>query len=357
MTHLTRSAVAALVATVAAAALVVGDAPAATHLLCTANVQQASPQSLSTSTECNFAVNAYEFALTDHDVTLQSVPPGWQVSYQHVGNQALAFVQDVSAPPTASFSPFDVTAFFVPPETQFPLQDIQIFASPDFGITDVPVAINTFVVRGDFKKSHVGKKTVYGADGKFGKELDAANGIELIYTPDDTVSQCDEIATIQVVTIVDDKGNIKSDADLGTDAPPNGAAKDAAATNGHTVDVGDSEKTPYYQENPNSGAMNNGTMGSSDGAGNGTPSDVSDWPSKLKGHPGWRLLFEAWAVCIKGDNAGEVLAGITWELDGTGTAKIDNDSPAAPSQDFKDAVKSWEGKNPGFTEPGGGFKW
>ena len=52
-----------------------------------------------------------------------------------------------------------------------------------------------------------------------------------------------------------------------------------------------------------------------------------------------------------------MLGGLLWELDGTGKAKIDNDHPDKPSKGFKDAVKSWEAKNPGFKEPGGGFKW
>ena len=238
-------------------------------------------------------------------------------------------------------------------------------AAPSF---DVP--INKFTPRGDFKKSHAGFRTYWvdhsdevpGGVGPplpptFDGERAQENAIELIYTPDETVSPCDEIAIIQVVTIVDEKGNVKSNADIGKGGPANAAARDASAVNGHSVDVGDGENTPYYQENSTKHTMTNGTLGSSDGKGNGTPADVTDWPSKLKNHPGWRLLFEDWAVCIKGENAGEVLAGITWELDGTGKTKVDNDSPDKPSDGFKDAVKGWEGKNPKFKEPGGGFKW
>jgi len=76
---------------------------------------------------------------------------------------------------------------------------------------------------------------------------------------------------------------------------------------------------------------------------------------------GWTAHYEDWSVCIKGDNAGEVLAGITWEIDQTG-AKLVDESPASPSKHFKDAVKSWEkwfdaqGPKP-FTEPGGGFRF
>ena len=371
MRHLTRSAVAlraiALVSTLLVTSFALGDAPAAVRTVtqvCAATVQQASPQSLSTSTECSFPVNWYEFALTDHQVTLQGVPPGWQVSYGQNGNQSLAFVSNPSAP-TLPNSPFDVTAFFAPPESQFPLDHLRILASDDLGGTLFDVPINQFKVRGDFKKSHAGSITGWTDHSTddppgprtFDTEAPLANGIELVYTPDETVSQCDEIAIIQVVTVVDDKGVVHPETDLGKDGPKNAAAKDAAATNGHTVDVGDSENTPYYQESPSTHKLTNGSLGASDGKGKGTPADVTDWPSKLKRHPGWRLLFEDWAVCIKGDNAGEVLAGITWELDGDGNAKIDNDSPDKPSQDFKDAVKSWEGKNPGFTEPGGGFKW
>ena len=82
----------------------VGDAPAAPSVLqaCSATVQQSSPQSLSTSTECNFPVNWYEFALTGHQIQLQGVPPGWQVNYQQNGTQSLAFVATRRRdPPTA----------------------------------------------------------------------------------------------------------------------------------------------------------------------------------------------------------------------------------------------------------------
>ena len=63
-----------------------------------------------------------------------------------------------------------------------------------------------------------------------------------------------------------------------------------------------------------------------------------------------------------GDNAGEVLAGATWALK-DGVASITNKTPAAPSQHFKDALKSWEKRyndahpNAPFTEPSGGFKY
>ena len=106
MRHLTRSAV-ALAATLMAAFFAAGDVPAAVPSVvqaCSGSVQQASPQSLSTSTECNFPANWYEFALTGHQITLQGVPPGWQVSYQQNGNQSLAFVanpSDPTAPRTA----------------------------------------------------------------------------------------------------------------------------------------------------------------------------------------------------------------------------------------------------------------
>jgi hypothetical protein len=210
----------------------------------------------------------------------------------------------------------------------------------------------------------VGKYTKFKGEGtgnaKTDGEVDAANGIEIIYTPDATASPCDQIATIQVVTIVDDKGNVKSRGDLPAgERVGNWAAKDAAASGGHTVDVADDETTPYYQESEK-GNLDNGTLGSSDGKGGGKAADVSDAPtgSFLKTHPGWKLLFEDWTVCIKGENIGEVLAGLLWELAGDPpTAKITDDNPDKPSEGFKDAVKSWEAKNPGFKEPGGGFKW
>ena len=72
----------------------------------------------------------------------------------------------------------------------------------------------------------------------FDGERPQENGIELIYTPDAARSPCDEIATIQVVTIVDDQGNVKSNADIGRGRPRlQREGEDAAAANGHTVDV------------------------------------------------------------------------------------------------------------------------
>ena len=136
MRHLTRSAI-ALASIVLAASFAVGEVPAAAPTViqtCSASVQQASPQSLTTSTECNFPVNWYEFALTDHQITLQGVPAGWQVSYQQNGSQSLAIAYNPSAP-NAPFSPFHVTALFAPPENPFPLVHMQILASPDLGGT------------------------------------------------------------------------------------------------------------------------------------------------------------------------------------------------------------------------------
>ena len=76
------------------------------------------------------------------------------------------------------------------------------------------------------------------------------------------------------------------------------------------------------------------------------------------------VKFENWAVCVKGKNAGEFLAGIKWGLDKNGKAVMTDKKPAKPSEQFKNAVKSWmKWYNKGkpatgqFKEPGKGFQW
>ena len=205
-----------------------------------------------------------------------------------------------------------------------------------------------------------GVSTERAADGTFTKETRTANGVELQYRISATTSECTKIAVIQMVWYTDEKGKMRRP----TEAPnpvPNAPEKDKASTGpGYVIDFADDETTPYYQDN-GGGDLTNGDLGRSDGHGGGSPSHISDAPTKLD--RGWSKHFESWAVCIEGHDAGEVLAGVTWHLDRNGRAGFDDKNPSKPSQRFKDAVKSWEkyynDAHPGapYSEPSGGFKF
>jgi len=104
----------------------------------------------------------------------------------------------------------------------------------------------------------------------------------------------------------------------------------------------------------------NGTLGSCNGKGSGTNSHITDAPSTVFKD----VKFENWAVCVKGKNAGEFLAGIKWGLDKNGKAVITDKKTVKPSEQFKNAVKGWikwynQGKpaTGQFKEPGKGFQW
>jgi len=194
------------------------------------------------------------------------------------------------------------------------------------------------------------------------REKRSEAAIEMVYQPGPRTSQCTSIEDIQVLWVTDPQGGIstkKAWMDAYGGVLPTAAGQDAvgASTGGYSVDNPAGASTPYYQD-AGKGKLTNGVNGSSDGHGGGTPSDITDSPTQVAG---WTLHFEVWAVCTAGTNAGEVLAGMTWEETDAG-ARITG-YPPKPSDHFEAAVKSWEkwydDNHPSapYTEPGGGFKW
>jgi hypothetical protein len=215
----------------------------------------------------------------------------------------------------------------------------------------------------DNPKTQERKTTTFEQNPPHTVERDSKNGVELVYNVSKTTSKCTKIVTIQVTWNIDASGKLRSNKDWAA-APPAGnlptAEKmdTAAADGGYSIDFAGSENTPYYQDS-GGGKLDQGITGNSDGKGKGTATHTTDESAHSTG---WTEHFENWTVCIAGDNVGEILAGVIWEVT-DGGSRITNKSLGKPSDHFKNAVNSWEkwynGLNPTapFQEPGGGFRW
>jgi hypothetical protein len=224
----------------------------------------------------------------------------------------------------------------------------------------------TVVPNGSFinPHTHAGMVTGYNGAGDFTVEVANPRGVELNYTLAPFTSACTQVATIQVLWLTDAHGKLQPVAGVPNAGDRNAAAADvdhsAGAGGGYTLDFAGGETTPYYEDS-GGGALNNGVTGTSDGAGHSVPaagaSHVSDAPTAM---PALTVHFEDWAVCIAGHNAGEVLAGVSWERDTHGHSRIVGPLNA-PSKGFKDALHAWEdwhnAADPGhpYVEPSGGF--
>jgi hypothetical protein len=339
-----------------------GGVRAATNTVgsCSGDFQQSVQQSMLTTTTCNFPANWYRIQGTQfHDYVPANLPPGWQI--QTAGPHSVVYFNP--SQPNSPNAPVPQQFFINPPGT-VSSGDFTLLASPDLGANPVPVVI-PFKAKGSFDNpgTKVGVDTDLDAAGKMTIEKNATFGIEIVFLPDSTVSKCDDIAVIQTIRIVDENGDTKYRSDLDADERvPNFEDKDKQAKNadGNAVDVTSSTASnPYYGY---------GTHGSSDGAGHGKDgagtgaAHISDAPTILKAHKKWKLIFEDWSVCIAGENAGEFLSGMCWELAWDATAmkwasKITCKDPAKPSDGFKKAVGEWEKAHPGFAQPGTGWKW
>ena len=328
---------------------------------CSGDFQQSDHQSMLLTSSCDFPVNWYRVHGTIyHDYIANDVPPGWQTQFNPTGHFFILFTSGTPNPPNDPVP----QQFFINPPGTVSSGDFVFEASGDGGANPVPVAI-PFKAKGSFDNSgtKAGVDTDLDDKGAMTIEKNATYGIEIVFLPDTTVSKCDDIAIIQTIRIVDENGDTKYRSDLDADERvPNFEDKDKQAKNadGNAVDVTSSgASNPYYGY---------GTHGSSDGAGHGKDgassgaAHISDAPTTLKAHKKWKLLFEDWSVCIAGENAGEFLSGMTWELawdptDMKWKAKVTNKSLDKPSDGFKKAVKEWEKQNPGYSEPGKGWLW
>ncbi len=210
------------------------------------------------------------------------------------------------------------------------------------------------------------RKVTTGVETEKQKEHDKPRGVELVYKPDASTPACTKIATIQVMWYVDPDGKPHKNTDyIKATGVPKGKSSDyiekISTPDGYFVDGQGGETTPYYQDDAKGGFGL--PLGDSDGKGGGKPTHITDMPGEVYG--GWSKHFEAWTVCIEGAAAGTILAGVMWEITTVkeggkvlNVAKITDKNPKKPTKNFSDAIKSWE-KNaqPGFKEPGGGFKF
>jgi hypothetical protein len=206
----------------------------------------------------------------------------------------------------------------------------------------------------DNPDTKAGIYTEEAKDGTLSHEYHIPIGVELVYRIGATTSECTKIATIQVEWSTDAGGRVHHPSEEPSPLANSADRDKSDADGGYCVDFDSDQTTPYYQDD-GGGKLDNGTLGTSDGHGNGGTTHTSDAPTSLPN--GWIKHFEVWTVCIEGHNVGEVLAGIVWHVSRGGGAEFDDKNPAEPSQHFKDALHSWEHNHPSFTEPGGGFQF
>jgi hypothetical protein len=177
--------------------------------------------------------------------------------------------------------------------------------------------------------------TQTNTDGSAGSNY--ASDVAIKYNPDAGQDNCDEIAFVQNVRVIDATGASQD---------PRSNFKNRITSSGWTIDRLEQKKYGWYGYNNDGRPSGTVTPGKS-------PKPVV--AAEMTDKPQWNVPnltfdFETCAVCKNGTDRSKVYGCLTWGFDVDSANKLKSHSQnetAAPSAEFSEAIKQWNAQAAG----------